>query len=80
MVKDPVWLQLWHRLQLQLRLHHWPRNFHMPWVPPGKKGSVGETTIIVHMFADIPTFSCALISSDASSRHHTSHRPGHITV
>ena len=30
-VRDPVLLQLWHRLQLQLRCDPWPGNFHMPW-------------------------------------------------
>ena len=29
-IKDPVLLQLWHRLQLQLRFNPRPRNFHMP--------------------------------------------------
>ena len=28
-LKDPVLLQLWHRLQLQLRFNPWPENFHM---------------------------------------------------
>ena len=37
-VKDPVLPHPWHRLQLELRLNPWPRNFHMPLVQPlGKK-------------------------------------------
>ena len=31
---DPVWLWLWHRLQLQLWFDLWPRNFHMLQVWP----------------------------------------------
>ena len=29
-VKDPVLLQLWHRLEPQNRFNPWPRNFYMP--------------------------------------------------
>ena len=36
-VKEPALMQLWHRLQLQLRFDPWPRNFHMLWVWPKKK-------------------------------------------
>ena len=36
-VKDPVLLQLWHRLQLHLRFDPWPRNFYMPWCGQKKK-------------------------------------------
>ena len=35
--KDPVLLQLWHRSQLWLRFHPWPRNFHMPGSKKGKR-------------------------------------------
>ena len=35
-VKELVWLQVWHRSQLQLRFGPWTRNFHMPWVRPQK--------------------------------------------
>ena len=36
-VKDPVLLQLWHRLQMWLGFRSWPRNFHMLWVQPRKE-------------------------------------------
>ena len=36
-VKDPVLPQLWHKLQLQLRLDPWPRNFHAQQVQSKKK-------------------------------------------
>ena len=36
-LKDPVLLQLRHRLQLQLRFSLWPENLDMPWVWPFKK-------------------------------------------
>lgn len=36
-VKDPALLQLWHRSQLQLGFHTWPRNFHMPCMWPKKR-------------------------------------------
>ena len=35
-VKDTVFSQLWHRLQLRLRSDPWPRTFHMPQVWPKK--------------------------------------------
>jgi len=36
-VKDLALPQLWHRLQLRLRFHPWPRNFHVPRVWPLNK-------------------------------------------
>ena len=36
-VKDPVLVQLWHRIQLRLRCDTWPRNFHMLCMQPQKK-------------------------------------------
>ena len=37
-VKDPALLQMWLRLQLQLRLFYpWSRNFCMLWMKPKKK-------------------------------------------
>ena len=30
-IKDPVWLQLRHSLQLQLGFTPWPGNFHVLW-------------------------------------------------
>ena len=36
-VKDPALLQLWCRLQLQLQLDTWPKDFHMPQVWQKKK-------------------------------------------
>ena len=36
-IKDPVLLQLWYRLQMWLRFHPWPGNFHMPCLWPKKK-------------------------------------------
>ena len=46
-VTDPVLLQLWHRLQLQLSFNIWPGNFHTPWVWPNKeKITRGEFTAI----------------------------------
>ena len=35
--KDLALLQLWHRLQPQLRFEPWPGNFHMPCVQPEKR-------------------------------------------
>ena len=43
-VEDPVLLQLWRRLQLQLRFSSWPRNFHLLQARPKElkhtKGSI----------------------------------------
>ena len=36
-LKDLVLSQLWCRSQLQLRFNPWPKNFHVPQVPPKKK-------------------------------------------
>ena len=36
-VKDLVLLQLWRRLQFQLRFNPWPGNFYVPWGGWGKK-------------------------------------------
>ena len=36
-VKDLVLLQLWHRLQLQLRFDPWPGKFHIPILVQPKK-------------------------------------------
>ena len=39
-VKDLALMQLWCRLQLQLRFNPWPRNLHMLWVQPKKKEKI----------------------------------------
>ena len=36
-VKDPAFLQLWHRSQLWLSFDPWPENLHMLQVQPKKK-------------------------------------------
>ena len=36
-LKDPVLLQLWHGLQLQLRFNPWPGSLNMPGVQPSKE-------------------------------------------
>ena len=36
-VKDPMWPQLWRRLQLQLGFNPWSGNFHILWVQSKKK-------------------------------------------
>ena len=41
-VKNTILLQLWHRLQRQLGVIPWPRNFHLLWVQPKKKKETTE--------------------------------------
>ena len=41
-VEDLALLQLWHRLQLQLRFSPWPKNFHMLWMWAKKKERNGD--------------------------------------
>ena len=44
-VKELALLQLWHRLQLQLRFDPWPRNFHMPRVWPKDLKNVSKSPV-----------------------------------
>ena len=44
LVKDPVLLQLWCRLELWLRFNPWPRKFQMLWVQQNKPKKQANTT------------------------------------
>ena len=49
-VKDPALLQLWHRLQLQLRFDPWPKNFHMLQVQLEKEKKILHGGILLYAF------------------------------
>ena len=48
-LKDPVLLQLWLRLQLQLRSDPWPRNFHIQWIWPKKKNNFWYEVLYLYL-------------------------------
>ena len=50
------WVKNLHRLQLWLRLHPWPRNFHMPRVWPKKKQKTNKKTTTKKEGACLPLF------------------------
>ena len=45
-VKDPALPQLWHRLQLQIGVDPWPRNFHMLCVWPKIKVNIEKVICV----------------------------------